>query len=103
MGMAIGYDPCIKCKANMCSMCKLGRLEHEKQSVEEMHGQSYYFMLDQAIESAGRFMAEHDAALAKKIFEEIEINIFKLETPYQTLHCIPSGFIEELKEKYIPN
>lgn len=35
-----------------------------------------------------------------KIFEEIEINIFKLETPYQTLHCIPSGLIEELKEKY---
>ena len=35
-----------------------------------------------------------------KIFEAIEINIFKLETPYQTLHCIPSGFIEELKEKY---
>ena len=38
-----------------------------------------------------------------KIFEEIERNIFKLETPYQPLHCIPSGFIEELKEKYIPN
>lgn len=38
-----------------------------------------------------------------KIFEEIERNIFKFETPYQTLHCIPSGFIEELKEKYIPN
>lgn len=35
-----------------------------------------------------------------KIFEEIEINIFKLETPYQTLQCIPSGLIEELKEKY---
>jgi hypothetical protein len=35
-----------------------------------------------------------------KIFEEIERNIFKFETPYQTLHCIPSGFIEELKEKY---
>lgn len=35
-----------------------------------------------------------------KIFEAIEINIFKLETPYQTLHCIPRGFIEELKEKY---
>ena len=38
--------------------------------------------------------------VAKQIFEEIEINIFKLETPYQTLHCIPSGLIEELKEKY---
>ena len=35
-----------------------------------------------------------------KIFEEIERNIFKLETPYQTLHCIPRGLIEELKEKY---
>lgn len=35
-----------------------------------------------------------------KTFEEIERNIFILETPYQTLHCIPSGFIEELKEKY---
>ena len=35
-----------------------------------------------------------------KIFEAIEISIFKLETPYQTLHCIPSGFIEELKVKY---
>lgn len=35
-----------------------------------------------------------------KIFEEIERNIFILETPYQPLHCIPSGFIEELKEKY---
>lgn len=38
--------------------------------------------------------------VAKKIFEEIERNIFILETPYQPLHCIPSGFIEELKEKY---
>ena len=35
-----------------------------------------------------------------KIFEAIEKSIFELETPYQTLHCIPSGFIEELKEKY---
>jgi hypothetical protein len=35
-----------------------------------------------------------------KIFEEIERNIFKIETPYQTLQCIPSGLIEELKEKY---
>lgn len=34
-----------------------------------------------------------------KIFEEIERNIFILETPYR-LHCISSGFIEELKEKY---
>lgn len=38
-----------------------------------------------------------------KIFEAIEKSILALETPYQTLHCIPSGFIEELKEKYIPN
>lgn len=35
-----------------------------------------------------------------KIFEEIERNIFILETPYQPLHCIPSGFIEEIKAKY---
>ena len=38
-----------------------------------------------------------------KIFEEIEKSVFALETPYQTLHCIPSGFIEELKEKYTSN
>lgn len=38
-----------------------------------------------------------------KIFEEIEKSVFALETPYQILHCIPSGFIEELKEKYIQN
>lgn len=39
---------------------------------EEIFGQSYYFKLEQAVESAGRFLAEHEAALAKKIFEEIE-------------------------------
>lgn len=35
MGMAIEYDPCIKCEANKCSMCKLRKLEHEKQSEGE--------------------------------------------------------------------
>lgn len=81
MGMAIEYDPCIKCEANMCSMCKLGRLEHEKQSEEEMHGQSDHFMLEQAIETYKRFMAEHDAALAKRIFEEIESVLFTVARP----------------------
>ncbi len=47
----------------------------------EMHGQSYYFKLEQAIESAGRFMAEHDAALAKKFFEEIESVLFTVANP----------------------
>lgn len=43
----------------------------------EMHGASYYFKLEQAIESSQRFMAEHDAALAKKIFGEIELFLNK--------------------------
>ena len=47
----------------------------------EMHGQSYYFKLEQAIESSERFMAEHDAALAKKIFEEIESVLFTVANP----------------------
>lgn len=39
--------------------------------------------------------------VAEEIFEEIERSIFRLETPYQTLHCIPDGLIAELKKKYI--
>ena len=35
-----------------------------------------------------------------KQIEEIERSIFRLETPYQTLHCIGDGFIAELKKKY---
>ena len=46
-----------------------------------MHGQSYYFMLDQAIESSGRFIAERESALAKKIFEEIESVLFTIANP----------------------
>ena len=46
-----------------------------------MHGQSYYFMLDQAIESSGRFIAERESALAKKIFEEIESVLFTVARP----------------------
>ena len=48
---------------------------------EEMHGASYYFMLEQAIESTRRFLAEHDAAFAKKIFEEIESVLFTVARP----------------------
>lgn len=98
MGMAIEYDPCIKCEANMCSMCKLGRLEHEKQSVGEMYGLSYYFKLDQAIESSKRFIAEHDAALAKKIFGEIEE---LLKQTCEKGYCGSiSGLLADLEEKY---
>ena len=40
------------------------------------------------------------AEVAREIFEEIERNIYKLETPYQVLHCIPTGYLAELKKKY---
>ena len=38
--------------------------------------------------------------VALEISEEIERNIYAIETPYNTLHCIPDGFIAELKKKY---
>ena len=40
------------------------------------------------------------AAVAREIFEEIERSVYKLETPYQVLHCIPTGYLAELKKKY---
>ena len=36
----------------------------------------------------------------EEIFAEIERNIYKLETPYQVLSCLPDGLIAELKKKY---
>lgn len=39
-------------------------------------------------------------AEVEKIFEEIERSVYKLETPYQVLHCIPTGYLAELKKKY---
>lgn len=39
-------------------------------------------------------------AEVEKIFEEIERSIYKLETPYQVLNCIPTGYLAELKKKY---
>lgn len=39
--------------------------------------------------------------VAREIFEEIEINIFEIITPYkQALQCLPKGYIAELKQKY---
>lgn len=80
----------------------------------EMHGASYYFMLEQAIESSGRFIAEHDAALAKKIFEEIESVLFTVANPCPSADGTiiakrSEGFYLRredyytIKEKYIPN
>lgn len=81
---------------------------------EEMHGLSYYYLLDQAIESSKRFMAEHDAALAKKIFEEIESVLFTVVRPCPSadgtiiakhskdFHLRREDYYT-IKEKYIPN
>ena len=41
------------------------------------------------------------AEVAREIFEEIERNVHKLETPYQILHCIPQHYITTLKKKYL--
>ena len=38
--------------------------------------------------------------VAREIFEEIERNIYGIETPYNILQCIPEGLIAELKKKY---
>lgn len=66
----------------------------------EMHGASYYFKLEQAIESSQRFMAEHDAALAKKIFEEIEALILRYyNDEWYTVPDLGSD-VAQLKEKY---
>jgi hypothetical protein len=50
-------------------------------------------------ELQGRFI-ELEKEVAREIFEEIERSIFGIETPYQTLHCIPEGYLAELKKKY---
>lgn len=40
------------------------------------------------------------AEVASEIFEEIERNIYVIETPYQKVPCLPYGFLTELKKKY---
>ena len=40
------------------------------------------------------------AKAAEEIFEEIERNIYVIETPYQKIPCLPYGYIAELKKKY---
>lgn len=40
------------------------------------------------------------AEVASEIFEEIERNIYVIETPYQKVPCLPYGYLTELKKKY---
>ena len=90
----------------------------------EMHGGSFYFELENELEKARegveRFMREHDAKVAREIFEEIEREITdalqsnykvlpKIEASEELYHCVHGkisalcgidGFVEELKKKY---
>ena len=46
------------------------------------------------------FIRQAKQEVAREIFEEMERNIFGIVTPYQTLYCIPEGYLAELKKKY---
>ncbi len=39
--------------------------------------------------------------VAREIFAEIDRNIYVIESIYSEIQCVPRGFIDELKKKYI--
>ena len=77
----------------------------------ELRGGSFYFKLEEAIESSRRFMREHDAEVAREIFAEIEelakIYTFPVvkngvvEIAKEPFWCIEPSDLAELKKKYI--
>lgn len=77
---------------------QLGRLKEIKSEIERVTVE--YEAMRGAANSYKMHYEQAKAEVAREIFEEIEKNIYWIESIYQKIPCLPNGYIAELKKKY---